>query len=171
MERSLPECLGLPCVHGTRRSLKNTRQTALGVHRVDKRFFAECFLSDTRQRLYRVLKPTLDKDFSKNIKKPPPPARGFPRRRHHLCKKKRGREMGGWDRAMAGRRRHSTLQPALGSPSRSRAGVALCRRQRHGGVRDAGRRPVARLRREQGNGRRCSTTYRWRQRGRTWWRC
>ena len=38
-----------------------TRQTALGVHRVGKYFFAECFLSGTRQRHCRVLKPTFGK--------------------------------------------------------------------------------------------------------------
>jgi len=37
------------------------RQTAHDVHCDGKSFFAECFLSCTRQRLCRVLKPTLGK--------------------------------------------------------------------------------------------------------------
>ena len=37
------------------------RQIALGVYRVGKRFFAECFLSGTRQTLCRVLNLTLGK--------------------------------------------------------------------------------------------------------------
>jgi len=40
---------------GTRQSQKNTRHSSLGLSFDGKQFFAECFLSGTRQRLCRVL--------------------------------------------------------------------------------------------------------------------
>ena len=66
---SLLETLALPCATGTRQRQKtlgkgfaecNTRQTTYGIYSADKRLFAECFLSGTRQILCRELKPMLD---------------------------------------------------------------------------------------------------------------
>ena len=42
----------------------NTRQTAHGKYSAGKRLFVECFLSDTRQRLCRLLKQMLGKKKS-----------------------------------------------------------------------------------------------------------
>ena len=72
----------MPSARGTRQSLKNPRQRVCRVSTLDKRhsvnfsrqtYFAECFLSDTRQRFRRVSEKHSAKIYTrqnKNTKKP-----------------------------------------------------------------------------------------------------
>ena len=73
LESTLPDTLTLPSACGTRQSPKYTRQRALDKELIGKEAFAECFLSDTRQRLCRVPEKRSAKIYTrqnKNAKKP-----------------------------------------------------------------------------------------------------